>query len=173
MTRLFWWMLVGRKGQSSALHVAETVVKRGQLGPQIHDGEVHELAACGAAVFLGGADQARSEARPLQCGIDREQAEISALTAQFHVNAAEQRGCLFGEQKFALLQQSTYLVWAGSFCVDEEALHLERGVHQTRDVLGIFELRRPLFHELGLNERDARPNIGHSCPIPWMLVHRW
>src|SRR5579863_9549176 len=81
-------LLVRRKGQGTAFGIAEAVVKPGQFLAQVHDGQVHELAACVATIFFRSGDHASSEARTLYLGIDREQAEISALSAKFHVDAA-------------------------------------------------------------------------------------
>jgi hypothetical protein len=87
MARLIW-LLVRREGKRSAFNVAETAVIPRQFAAQIHNGEVHELAACSATVFLGCSDQPRSQASALRRRIDREQSEISALAAQFDINAA-------------------------------------------------------------------------------------
>ena len=97
-------LLVGRKGQGSAFPVTQTVIKPGQLGAQVHDGEIHEMAIRGATVLLRGGNQAGSQTAPLVCRIDCEQAEISAPASQFHVNAAGKCARFLGQQELAFLE---------------------------------------------------------------------
>jgi len=87
MTRLVG-VLVVREGKRSVFAIAQTMIKRGQFGPQVHNRQIHEAAACGAAIVFGGGDHARSKTGTLQCGFDREQAKISAIVSQLDVNAS-------------------------------------------------------------------------------------
>jgi hypothetical protein len=84
----------------------------------------------------------------LQARVNREQAKISALTAQFHVNATGQSAPLLEQQEFPLLQQAAHFFGVGTVLVDEEALRPEGGIHQAGNILCFFGLGRAGLHEL-------------------------
>jgi hypothetical protein len=147
-TRWHGWFgcLVCGKWQSAAFDIAVTVIKRGQFDAQIHNREVHESAAGGAAVFLGGGNQARSQARTLQFRLDREQTEISAIFAQFYIDTAGQRTRFLGKQELSFLHQCANFFGVGAVAVNEEAFRAKGEIHQARNVLGMVDLCRTSLH---------------------------
>src|SRR5579864_4363681 len=81
-------LLVRRKRQRPTFHIAKAVIKRRELLAKIHNGEVYETAARSPTMFLSSRHHAGSEAGTLRRRSDREQAEITALAPQFHVDAS-------------------------------------------------------------------------------------
>jgi hypothetical protein len=101
--------------------------------PQIHEGEIHEPASGGAAVLFGGSDKTSPDSRALTLRIDCQQSEVTALAAQFNVNATGEGSVFEVQEEFAFLKKGANLLRISAVGVDEETLGAKGRVHQACD----------------------------------------
>jgi hypothetical protein len=125
--------LIGRKGQGGGRHIAKLLVEGGQLLPQIYVREIHKPASGGAAVLFGGDDQASPDSGALTLRIDCQQSEVTALAAQFNVNATRQHSVLDVQEEFAFLKKGANFLGICTVGVYIETLRAKGGVHQACD----------------------------------------
>jgi hypothetical protein len=65
--------------------------------------------------------------------LDREQAEVSAVAADLHVDGTDQGAAILGEQEGPLSQELADLGGGDAITVDEEAFDFVGGVHEGDD----------------------------------------
>jgi hypothetical protein len=109
------------------------VVVGGQFLANIHEGEVHESASGGAALLLGGGDQARADSGALTLRLHCQQPEVTSFAAQFDINATGQHILFEEHEEFSLLEKGGYFLRVGAIGVDEETLGAKGSIHQARD----------------------------------------
>src|SRR5689334_5622880 len=67
-------------------HVSQLAVKRREVGAQADDDEIYSCTSLVAAIFLNGADHHASEPFALLSRVDREHAEIAAVSFDLDVH---------------------------------------------------------------------------------------
>ena len=93
-------------------------------------------AGC-AGVFFGGSNQSRAKAATLPGWIDRQQAQVSALAARFHVDAGRDSVVILRYEELARRHQIAHCIGIDTIPLDEKSLHREGGVDKARKSLDV------------------------------------
>src|SRR5260370_39620091 len=108
------------------LDISEALVVGGQFLANIHEGEVHESASGGAALLLGGGDQASADSGALTLRLDCQQPEVTSFAAQVDINPTGQHILFEQHEEFPLFEESPDFLTGGAIGVDAENLRRTR-----------------------------------------------
>jgi hypothetical protein len=90
-----------------------------------------------ARMVLGGSNQARTKAASLPQWINRQQTQIGALAARFHVDAGRDSVVILRNEELPGPHQLANSVGFYAIALDEKALHREGGVDEPRKSLDV------------------------------------
>ena len=93
-------------------------------------------AGC-AGVFFGGSNQSRAKAAALSRWIDRQQAQINALAARFHIYTGRDPVVILCDEELATRHQIADCIGIDAVALDKKAFHREGVVDKVRKSLAV------------------------------------
>lgn len=147
---------IGREGLRARFDIAHAYINRNQFGSDIHDKNVHEVAAAISRTTFRRADQFAPDSLLLVRGVHGEQSEVGAIAAKFEVNAPKKLGGGFREEECSGLKHRVDLIGAGAVAINEEEFDSKSEVDQGQNLRDVGRAGRADRHVRHDSPRKAR-----------------
>jgi hypothetical protein len=140
----FQWDVRSERSRAG-FEVAEVAIESGERDARADDAQIDGSAAGCAEVILRRVHEFAAQARALARRIDTEQSQVTTITPEFDVDAADEAAGIFREQEFSFLHVSANAFGIDALAFDEGLFDAECGVDQAgeRFCVGVLSGTNP------------------------------
>src|SRR5579864_2090950 len=129
------WIIIN---SGAGIDVSQPVIQGVEFGADVDNFQIAESAIRFAKSFFHEIDNLAAYAHSLAVRVDGEHSEIAALSAQFHIDTADEARRVFGQQELSFFHQAADGCGIRAIPLDEKLLDEEGRVDQPSDCPGII-----------------------------------
>ena len=139
MTRNFGRHIVG-KWSGAGLNISQVTIEAWQRCARTNDSQINGNATRIAKKLFRSIHQFASQACTLAFWFHSEQAQVAAITADLHIDAARKASGIFREQEFSFLHVFANAVGINAIALDEWQFDAKSSIDQRREGLHVRTL---------------------------------